>query len=137
MKESWAAHALIGIPTILKHRIPCISDEGQHRESGTSVIRNNWTADDGLRWPATDDRWIPIILDVATTINFWLGNAGNYRPISVLPIFRKYLKKLYMNSYTNILNKIIYFMSINMVSGNLCLLCTKHYWITCNLCTTE
>ena len=34
-----------------------------------------WKADDGLRWPSTDERWIPIILDVATTINFWLGIA--------------------------------------------------------------
>ena len=46
--------------------------------------------------------------------------------------FVKYLKKLYINSYTHILNKIIYFMSINMVSENISLQC-KHYWITCNL----
>ena len=42
----------------------------------------------------------------------------------------KYLKKLYINSYIHILNKIIYFISTNMVSENICLLC-KHYWITC------
>ena len=84
LKESCAAHALIGIPTIAKHRIPGISDEGQHRESGTSGIGNNrkwlesrWWADDGLRRWSTDDRWIPIVLDVATTINFWLGTHGN------------------------------------------------------------
>ena len=41
MKESFAAHALIGIPTILTHRTPGISDEGKHRESGTSGIGNN------------------------------------------------------------------------------------------------
>ena len=56
-----------------KHRIPGIFDEGQHRESGTSGIGNDWKADDGFRRRSTDDRWIPIILDVATTINFWLG----------------------------------------------------------------
>ena len=43
----------------------------------------------------------------------------------------KYLKKLYINSDTNILNEKIYFMSINMVSENMSLL-WKHYWIACN-----
>ena len=38
----------------------------------------------------------------------------------------KYLKKLYINSYTHTLNKIIYFMSFHMVLENICLLC-KHY----------
>ena len=44
----------------------------------------------------------------------------------------KYLKKLYINNYTGILYKIIYFMSIHMVSENISLLC-KYYWITCNI----
>ena len=48
MKESCEAHAVIGIPTILNHRIPGISDEGQHRQSGTSGIGNSWKADDGM-----------------------------------------------------------------------------------------
>ena len=55
-KESCAEHALIGIPTILKHRIRGISNDGQHRESDTSGIGNNWKADDGLRRRSTDDR---------------------------------------------------------------------------------
>ena len=56
LKESCAAHALIRILTILKHRIPGNSDEGQHRESGTSGIGNDWKANDGLRQPSMDDR---------------------------------------------------------------------------------
>ena len=40
-KESCAEHALIGIPTILKHRITGISDDGQQRKSGTSGIGND------------------------------------------------------------------------------------------------
>ena len=54
-------------------------------------------------------------------------NAGKYTPIS--RFYRslvKYLKKLYINGYAHILNKIIYFMSINMVSEKICLL-NKHY----------
>ena len=58
---------------------------------------------------------------LATTDQYWY-----YRSIV------KYLKKLCINSYTYILDKIIYFMSINVVSENICLLC-KHYWITCKL----
>ena len=38
----------------------------------------------------------------------------------------KYLKKLYINSDTHILNKIIHFMSINKVSGNIALLCNEN-----------
>ena len=57
------------------------------------------------------------------------SNAGNYRPISVLPIFSKIFEKVV---YTHILNKIIYFMSNNMVLENVSLLCMP----SCNLCTT-
>ena len=45
-----------------------------------------------------------------------LATTDQYRYCRSL---EKYLKKLYINSYTHILNKIIYFMSINMVSGNI------------------
>ena len=34
-------------------------------------------------------------------------NAGNYRPISYYRSLVKYLKKLYINTYTHILNKVI------------------------------
>ena len=54
MKESCAAHALIWIPTILKHRIPGISDDGQHRESGTSGIGNNPKWLERRWWPSTE-----------------------------------------------------------------------------------
>ena len=53
-KESWAANALIGIRTILKHRIPSISDDGQHRESGTSGIGNNRKWLESRWWPSTE-----------------------------------------------------------------------------------
>ena len=53
-KESCAAHALIGMPTILKHRIPGISDDGQHRESDTSGIGYNWKLLENRWWPSTE-----------------------------------------------------------------------------------
>ena len=51
-------------------------------------------------------------------------NAGNYRPISVLPIFSKIFEKVvYKHLYIYIeQNNILY----DMVSENICLLC-KHY----------
>ena len=49
LKDSCAAHALIGIPTILKHRIPGISDEGNIGKAALpalEIIGNDWKADD-------------------------------------------------------------------------------------------
>ena len=56
-------------------------------------------------------------------LQLMLATTDQYRYYRSLVI---YLEKLNINCYTHILNKIIYFMSINMVSENLCLLC-KHY----------
>ena len=56
-------------------------------------------------------------------IQLMLATTDQYRYYRFLV---KYLKKLYINSYTDIFNKIIYFISINTVSENICLLC-KHY----------
>ena len=72
-------------------------------------------------------QWLPYQKAV---IQLMLATIDQYRCSRSLV---KYWKKLYINSYTHILSKIIYFMSINTVSGNISLLC-KHYWITCNLC---
>ena len=96
--------------------------------------------------PSTTDQYqslyyIPIF--ILYTDLYIIYRSLYYIPIFILYtdlyiIYRsliKYLKKLYINSYTHILIKIIYFMRINMVSENICLLC-KHYWIICNLCAT-
>ena len=47
--------------------------KGQYRESGTSWIGNNWKAKDSHQWWSSGDRWIPMIHNVAPSINFWLG----------------------------------------------------------------
>ena len=49
-------------------------------------------------------------------------NAGNNRQILVRPIFNKKLEKVVNKETTLIENKIIYFISINMVSENISLL---------------
>ena len=52
---------------------PTRANIGKTALPALEIIGNDWKADDALRRRSTDDRWIPIILDNATTINFWLG----------------------------------------------------------------
>ena len=49
-------------------------------------------------------------------------NVGNNRPILVLPIFNKKIEEVVYKQSTLIENKIIHFISINMVSESISLL---------------
>ena len=39
------------------------------------IIGDKWKAEDFLQWWSSGDRWIPMIHNVASSINFWLANG--------------------------------------------------------------
>ena len=89
-----------------------------------------WKADDDLRWPSTDDRWIPIILDVATTINFWLGSRPYplyvHRTIKVDSIL---YQKFALWTYSPFRHE----MSLLYLSGNILLRVLPYVCRHCNI----